>query len=645
MASVENLKIGEFVINPSRGVLTGAEGEVALEPKVVDVLLTLAAKPGEVVSRDELVEAVWKTEFGADERVTRAISLLRKAFGDERGAARYIETVPKRGYRLVARVEAAAGTTMPAAATQVPEAAEQPSATMPPPTTTQPRTQWRLFAAAVGFMVVLGVVATAAFRSSDAQNKGFAPDLVELEPLRVIDAKPGDDAIVQRMQVSLKRVLASNQVVLVDRSTAKPVSGAASTQAEFTLSGTLEQSATGPAVTVYLDSKKDGQTLWSQRYSRAASDVENLREAIAINTAFVIRCALEDRRAAKVKPSAEAFKIYLRICEPEAVWALPSEHLMLAQRLSKIAPDDPYGYALEAFAAATALSEGFELSKSEAEALMARVQRASARAFELDPGNTLAQIALLISLHQSKIWLRQDELIRASLDHPIAREYYLPILRATGRLSEAMHVARQLASDTALSPDARRYVAVLHMQQGDPKAAERTFQDALRIWPDNETLRFYRFANAAFYGDAVNALKLLEGLEHDDAYNACYRAFIEARANGGQARDLATLRKACVLGDPTEFQYLARMLAALGDVDGAYDALKTTPLDWPGSTVFLFYPEMAAFRKDARFMPFIAPSGLLEAWIKTDRWPDFCSDRTMPYDCKAAAKQALAMKP
>ena len=59
MASVENLKIGEFVINPSRGVLTGAEGEVALEPKVVDVLLTLAAKPGEVVSRDELVEAVW----------------------------------------------------------------------------------------------------------------------------------------------------------------------------------------------------------------------------------------------------------------------------------------------------------------------------------------------------------------------------------------------------------------------------------------------------------------------------------------------------------------------------------------------------------------------------------------------------------
>jgi hypothetical protein len=43
-------------------------------------------------------------------------------------------------------------------------------------------------------------------------------------------------------------------------------------------------------------------------------------------------------------------------------------------------------------------------------------------------------------------------------------------------------------------------------------------------------------------------------------------------------------------------------------------------------------------------MPLIASSGLLEAWIATDRWPDFCRDSTMPYDCKAAAKQALADK-
>src|SRR5262245_46822102 len=87
------LKIGDFVLDPSRDLLSGRPGERSLEPKLVDVLLALAARPGEVITRDELIAAVWKTEFGADERVTRAISLLRKAFGDERDAARYIETV------------------------------------------------------------------------------------------------------------------------------------------------------------------------------------------------------------------------------------------------------------------------------------------------------------------------------------------------------------------------------------------------------------------------------------------------------------------------------------------------------------------------------------------------------------------------
>src|SRR5262245_18950945 len=105
MLQLVTLRIGGFILEPSRNLLIGPEGELNLEPKVVDVLLTLANRQGVVLSRDELIAAVWRQEFGADERLTRAISVLRKAFQDERGAARYIETVPKRGYRLVATVD------------------------------------------------------------------------------------------------------------------------------------------------------------------------------------------------------------------------------------------------------------------------------------------------------------------------------------------------------------------------------------------------------------------------------------------------------------------------------------------------------------------------------------------------------------
>ena len=60
MPNLDKLKIGDFILDPSRGALSGPEGEIALEPKVVDVLLALAAQPSTVLSRDELIAAVWK---------------------------------------------------------------------------------------------------------------------------------------------------------------------------------------------------------------------------------------------------------------------------------------------------------------------------------------------------------------------------------------------------------------------------------------------------------------------------------------------------------------------------------------------------------------------------------------------------------
>ena len=83
----------------------GREGRVnSVEPKVMDVLQMLSQHAGSVLTRDELIESVWGAEYGGDERLSRAISLLRKALGEKRGSSEFIQTVPKRGYRLVAPV-------------------------------------------------------------------------------------------------------------------------------------------------------------------------------------------------------------------------------------------------------------------------------------------------------------------------------------------------------------------------------------------------------------------------------------------------------------------------------------------------------------------------------------------------------------
>lgn len=82
------------------------DGEtVQIELKVMEVLVHLAGRPGELVSKRQLIDAVWKVEVISDGTLTRAVALLRKALGDDAKRPRYIETIPKRGYRFIAPVE------------------------------------------------------------------------------------------------------------------------------------------------------------------------------------------------------------------------------------------------------------------------------------------------------------------------------------------------------------------------------------------------------------------------------------------------------------------------------------------------------------------------------------------------------------
>ncbi len=98
-------QIGTRLVDFDALTISGPEGTLSLEPKVMAVLQVLVAEAPSVVTRDVLVERVWGGESGGDESLSRAISLLRKAFGDQRGQHGHIETIPRRGYRLVARVD------------------------------------------------------------------------------------------------------------------------------------------------------------------------------------------------------------------------------------------------------------------------------------------------------------------------------------------------------------------------------------------------------------------------------------------------------------------------------------------------------------------------------------------------------------
>jgi DNA-binding winged helix-turn-helix (wHTH) protein len=97
-------QVGDWLADPSVGSLSRGTESVTLRPREMDLLVYLAGHPGEVVTADELLDSVWQGVVVGTDSVYFVISQLRKALDDDKRAPVYIETIPKRGYRLIADV-------------------------------------------------------------------------------------------------------------------------------------------------------------------------------------------------------------------------------------------------------------------------------------------------------------------------------------------------------------------------------------------------------------------------------------------------------------------------------------------------------------------------------------------------------------
>lgn len=104
MAFPTRITIGPWLADPAANELVRDGATVHVEPKMMEVLMVLAERPGETVSRDELLERVWPGVVVTDDALSGTISKLRRALDDDARDPAYIETIPRTGYRLVAPV-------------------------------------------------------------------------------------------------------------------------------------------------------------------------------------------------------------------------------------------------------------------------------------------------------------------------------------------------------------------------------------------------------------------------------------------------------------------------------------------------------------------------------------------------------------
>lgn len=168
-ACADEFRLGAWRVDRRACALHGPDGEQRVEPKVMDLLCLLADHPGQVLSRERIMAALWPGLVVGDDALARTLSKLRQALGDDAKSPRYVETIAKRGYRLLAEVECAdaiAGTT-PVDARMSPGAAgAAPSRRGPWP--------WVAVAVVLSLVVVVFVI-PANFRA-DRSKAGTAKD-------------------------------------------------------------------------------------------------------------------------------------------------------------------------------------------------------------------------------------------------------------------------------------------------------------------------------------------------------------------------------------------------------------------------------------------------------------------------------------
>ncbi|MEM0984990.1 MAG: winged helix-turn-helix domain-containing protein [Pseudomonadota bacterium] len=638
-------RVDGAIVDPSGLTISGPGGETCVEPMVMDVLLVLLAHAGDVVSRKDLVDAVWQAEYGGDERLTRAISLLRKAFGDSHGIRRVIETVPKRGYRLIAAATPLdkATATEPLTNRTIESKAERGETLHPK------RKGWtstpRLAFAAAAAALIMGMLAIPLLNQPSPEAEDVAQTLlartvaagrIEVGAFQTGSTDPGLQALAGSMPANMTAILS-------DAGLETAIAGAAAqTRAEFTVRGQLEETGTVHRAIVELFDAAEGVVVWSETFERDPDETAFLSSQIGASVAWTVRCALGIRGDA-LEADSVAFRQYARFCRATREKAQMKNLPAFTEAILQREPGRPTAQALHAWALAEQAMWDEYIDDETRQDQFGQAEALADQALSRAPDSPYAHLA------HAAISASKDEPLkhighleaasRSSHAPPLAITNLAYQYRRMGRIAEAQ---RLLARSLAIDPYdvyVRTQFALMHSILGNRTRAHQEFDRVARDNPDWWELYWRKLQVELFNGDAAAGLDYLDRVVArrspiEDHLVVCARAFGEARLV--EQPDLAAFAAAC--GSDVQADWRARMYAVLGDLDASFAAMDEFPTDMASVTVVFFYPEMEAFRKDPRFWPMAAKFGLVDYWLESDAWPDFCGDERLDYDCRRRAR-------
>jgi tetratricopeptide (TPR) repeat protein len=410
---------------------------------------------------------------------------------------------------------------------------------------------------------------------------------------------------------------------------------------QLVLEATRLEDARSPGASLLLKNAPDGALVWSQDFDQGSRTASDLTLQMALTAASVLDCAADavgdDGRLLPRKSRS----LFLSSCSQTAK-APVYDVQAVAAGLSKVVAEAPrFAPAWRRLLIAQAnLIDGDQADASDE----ARLRTYVAAARRLDPNMPEMTVAESVLVPRTDPVTRLRLIDQAYRDDPDNAEVLIrrtELLEDVGRIRDALYNALEAIQKHPDSPAVLyNYISALAIS-GQTDFAEQQLRHAEQLWQGTSALEQAQWDFYFRFGDPKTGLQLAS----ERSVSPSMLLFLHARANPTDANVEKLISFYMDRSSNSENLASLDMLMQAFAQFHREDQLYPIVLRWPKAAEFAemgnvwFRPALREFRRDPRFMQILARTPLLNYWRTTGKWPDFCSEPDLPYNCmKEAAR-------
>jgi DNA-binding winged helix-turn-helix (wHTH) protein/TolB-like protein/tetratricopeptide (TPR) repeat protein len=615
-------EFGPFRLDPSERLLLRDGKSVPLTGKTFDVLLVLVRRSGHLLDKSELLRLVWDGAFVEEGNIVVAVSLLRKALGDDGNEHRYIQTVAKRGYRFIGEV-----TEWKKEESESPKAPPDIHA-LPVALWWQPSAKSTLRIAVAAFLILILAFAVARVRKSGAAPKEIhSLAVLPFGSSTTIPAYPHlglgmADGIITRLgTLGRIEVRPTSAVAKYAQTTLDPLAAGKDQKVDAVLTGNIEVSEDSIRVTAQLVRVSDGGLLWANTFEKSPAQVFVLEDEVGDGVA---RSMLSrNQPLTKTRQTTQNPRAYQLYMEGRYFWNKRTEEgLQRSIEYFRRASLEDQQYAM----AYAGLADSYTLLASygvePANQAYPDAKAAALKALQLDDSLAEAHTSLgMVAFYYEWDWARAEEEFRRAIDlnpnYPMAHAWYGLCLAAMNRREEALKQVQLAQELDPLSLIINTEVGRVYYWARNYDQAIAAFQKAIDLDPHfarAHTRLGMAYAAERNYREATREFREAKRLTGQDPYLDGLIGYAEALSGHAEiARELSRKQTSRSSGKEYIPPYSQALICiGLGERAQALDWFSKSYQD---RSTYMVYakvdPLLDPLRSDPKFAQVLARMGLL----------------------------------